>query len=53
MGGFHTLIINLKILQKKYDCLGMKQWWINASAIAESSANQAAEVRNYSRSIRY
>ncbi len=26
LGGFHTIMVNLKILGKKYSCLGFKEW---------------------------
>ena len=52
LGGFHTLLVMLKILHKKYGLLGKKEWWIGADAIAYGSADQCAEGRHYSRSIR-
>ena len=52
LGGFHTLNVMLKILYKKYALLGLKDWWIDADAIAMGSADQCAEGRHYSRSIR-
>ena len=51
MGGFHTILVNLKILFKKYGCLGFKDWWVDAGAIAESSVAQAIEGRHYYRSV--
>ena len=52
MGGFHTILVNLKILFKKYGCLGFKDWWVDAGAIAEGSVAQAIEGRHYYRSVR-
>ena len=52
MGGFHTILVNLKIMFKKYGCLGFSDWWIDAGAIAERSAVQALEGRHYARSVR-
>ena len=52
LGGFHTIMVNLKILEKKYSCLGLKEWWIEADVIAQGSADQAMEGRHYHRSIR-
>ena len=52
MGGFHTILVNLKILYKKYGCLGLSNWWVDAEAIAQSSVSQAIEGRHYARSVR-
>ena len=52
LGGFHTLLVKLKILRKKYGILGLKEWWIDAEAIQAGSAEKADEGRHYSRSIR-
>lgn len=52
IGGFHTIIVNLKILFKKYGCLGLSDWWVDAGAIADGSAAQAIEGRHYARSVR-
>ena len=45
MEGFHTIIVNLKILGKRYGCLGFNSWWIDSEVIAEGSAVQAFEGR--------
>lgn len=29
LGGFHTLLVYLKILYKKYGCLGFQNWWVD------------------------
>ena len=52
IGGFHTLLVNLKILYKKYGCFGLQDWWIDAGAIAEGSVTQAIEGKHYARGIR-
>ncbi len=52
MGGFHTILVNLKILGKKYGCLGLNSWWIDSEVIAQGSAFQAMEGRHYHRGVR-
>ena len=52
LGGFHTLLVNLKILRKKYGVLGLKEWWIDSEAVQPGSADKADEGRHYFRSIR-
>ena len=52
MGGFHTILVNLKILFKKNGCLGFKDWWVDAGAIADGSVAQAYEGHHYARSVR-
>lgn len=47
MGGFHTILVNLKILFKKYGCLGFKDWWVDSGATADGSVAQAFEGRHY------
>ena len=47
IGGFHTLLVYLKILFKKYGCLGLQQWWVVANAIQQGSVSQAIEGRHY------
>ena len=51
MGGFHILLVKLKILYKKYNLLGFQQWWLKSKIIAEGLVNQAAEGKHYSRAI--
>ena len=46
MGGFHILLVKLKILFKKYNLLGLQ-----SEIIAKGSVNQAAEGKHYSRAI--
>ena len=52
MGGFHTILVNLKILFKKYGCLGFKDWLVDAGAIADGSVAQPFEGRHYASSVR-
>ena len=51
MGGFHILLVWLKVLNKQFGALGFRDWWCQANIIAEGSADQAAEGRHYSRSM--
>ena len=51
MGGFHTILVNIKILFKKYSCLGFKDWWVDVVAIADGSVAQPFEGRHYARSV--
>jgi len=53
MGGFHAILANLKILFKKFDCLGFRDWWVDAGAIADGSVAQEFEGRHYARSVRH
>lgn len=52
LGGFHTIMVKLKIMYKKYGALGLRDWWVDAGAIAEGSSAQAIEGRHYFRAIR-
>ena len=52
LGGFHTLLCYLKIMYKKYGCLGFQDWWVDAGAIAEGSVIQAVEGKHYARGLR-
>ena len=52
LGGFHTIMVKLKILYKKYGALGFRDWWVDAGAIADGSSVQAVEGRHYFRAIR-
>ena len=47
MGGFHILLVNLKILYKKYGLLGLRGWWIKSDIIADGSVNKPLEGRHY------
>ena len=52
LGGFHTLLVKLKILHKKYGLLGMKDWWVDSSVVAVGSVDKAADGKHYCRSTR-
>ena len=52
LGGFHTLLVKLKILHKKYGVLGMKDWWVDSSVVVVGSVDKAAEGKHYRRSTR-
>ena len=47
IGGFHILLVYLKILYKKYYCLGLRDWWVDAGAILEGSVCKAIESKHY------
>ena len=51
MGGFHMLLVFLKIMHKKYGCLGLDQWWVAGGAIKEKSVPKAIEGNHYYRGI--
>ena len=44
--------VMLKILYKRYACLGFRQWFVNAGVIAGGSVDMAVEGRHYYRSTR-
>ena len=50
-GRFHMILVNLKILFKRYGCLGFKDWWVDARAIVDGFVAQAFEGRHYARSV--
>ena len=52
LGGFHALLVYLKILYKKYGCLGLQGWWVDAGVIADGSVLQSIEGKYYARGIR-
>ena len=52
ISGFHALLVYLKILYKKYNCLGLQDWWVDAGAIQEGSVCKAIEGKHYQRGIR-
>ena len=47
MGGFHQ-----KILYKRHNIIGYKDWLVDAGTIAQGSSSQAFEGRHYFRSMR-
>ena len=48
-GGFHILLVNLKILYKKYGLLGLRGWRVKSKIIADGSIDKALDGRHYSR----
>ena len=52
MGGFHELRVMQRLIYKRHDCKGYKQWCKDANTIARGSADQAFEGRHYFRSMR-
>ena len=50
LGGFHTLLVKLKILHQKYGLLGMKVSWVDSNVVAVDSADKATEGKHYCRS---
>ena len=52
LGGFHTVLVYLKILYKKYGCLRLQDWWVDAGAITDGSVMQSIEGKHYARGIR-
>ena len=48
MSGLHILLVKLKIVYKKYNLLGLQQWWLKSKIIAEGLVSQAAERKQYS-----
>ena len=39
MGGFHIILVNLKILYKKYGLLCLRGWWVKSKIIADGSSD--------------
>ena len=52
LGGFHTVMVKLRIMYKKYGALGFRDWWVDVETIAERSSVQAVEGRHYFLAIR-
>ena len=52
LGDFHTLLVKLKILHKKCDLLGMKDFRVDGNVAAVGSADKTAEGKHYCRSTR-
>ena len=40
-GDFHTLLVKLKILHKKYGLLGTQDWWVDSNVVVVGSADKA------------
>ena len=52
MGGFHIFLVTLNVLYKKYNLMGLKEWWLTSKIIAAGSVDQAMEGRHYFRAVR-
>ena len=52
MGGFHILLVNLKIFYKKYGLLGLRGCWVKSNILADGSVDKAFEGQLYSRGTR-
>ena len=44
VGRFHTFLVYLKILYKKYNCLGLQDWWVDGGAKQEESVCKTREL---------
>ena len=51
MGGFHQLRVMQRLLYKRYYCKGLRKWCVDSGTIADGSADQAFEGRDYFRSM--
>ena len=52
IGGFHTILVQLKIIYKKYKMIGYTDWWISSDIIAAGSAPAAEEGKHYHSALR-
>ena len=51
-GWFPSTACFQKVLFKRYNCMGLKDWFVGSGTIAAGPVSQALEGRNYSRSMR-
>ena len=51
MGGFHQLRVKQRLIYKRSNCVGIKEWRIDIGIIAPGSAAQAIEGHHYNRCI--
>ena len=51
MGGFHQLRVRQKTIYKRYACLELKKWFVDAEVIAEGPSAAAIEGRHYYRNM--
>ena len=49
VGGFHQLRVKQRLIYKCSNCIGIKEWCIDAGIIAPCSVAQAIEGRHYYR----
>ena len=47
MGGSHILLVNLKIIYKKYGLLVLRGWWVKSKNIEDGPVNKALEWQHY------
>ena len=51
--GFHILLVNLKIIYKKYGLKsGLERWWVKSKITADGSVDEALEEWYYSKGTR-
>ena len=43
MGGFHQLHVSQRVCFKRYNCMGLQDWFIHSGTIAAGSVSQALE----------
>ena len=51
MGSFHILLVNSKILYKRYGFPGLRLWWVKSKIIGNGSVDNTLKRRHYSRRI--
>ena len=51
MGFFHQMCVFERLLSKRYNCVGLKDWVVDSGTIAGGSIGQVFEWRHYYRSI--
>ena len=51
MNRFHEMRVFQRVLFKRYNCLGLQDWFVDSGTIAGGSVSQASEGRHYYRSI--
>ena len=49
MGGFHQLRLKQRLIYKRSNCTGIKEWYIDVGIILPGSAAQAIEGDHYNR----
>ena len=52
MDGFHQMRVFQRVLFKRYNCLGLEDWFVNSGTITAGSVGRAFEGKQYYRSIR-
>ena len=45
--GFHQLLVKQRLIYKRSNCIGIKEWCIDAGVIARASAAQATEGHHF------